>query len=156
MLNINKHYASTQAQTRTTKPLNFLNLAVSILIFGTLGFNLKAIAQPKNITSKEINNYAQAVLGMESPRQRAFEEIKKIVGNKDVPRIMCTDSKSFNPLPKKAQDIAVNYCKTSKKIVEDAGLTVEKFNSITLDLQNNNDLKAQVYKELLRLQKIPK
>lgn len=152
MLRTENYYPSTWLEKVITKP-NFLKLVMSIIIFATLDFHLKAAAQSTNITSKEINNYAQAVLAMEPSRQKAFEEIKTIIGSKDVPPVICTDPKSFNPLPKKAKKIAAEYCDKSKKIVEETGLTVEKFNSITLDLKTNNDLKALVYKELLRLQK---
>lgn len=153
MLHINNLYSPTQLQQKITKPLNFIHFALAILIFSTLSCNLKAIAQPVSINKKEINNYAQAVLAMEPARQQAFEKIKKIIGSKDVPQIICHDPKSFNPLPKNAKEIAVNYCKQSKEIVEKSGLTVEKFNTITVEIQTNNKLKDQLYDALLLLQK---
>jgi hypothetical protein len=103
----------------------------------------------------QINSYAQAVLSMEPARQNAFEEIKKLIGNGEIPKIVCNDSNSINGLPRKAQDIAVNYCTHSQKIVQDNGLSIDQFNKITIELQNNDILKQQVYNTLLRLQKSP-
>ncbi|MBD2138858.1 DUF4168 domain-containing protein [Anabaena sp. FACHB-1237] len=155
MLHTDNGYASNWLQKVITKP-NLLKLVMGIIIFATLDFHLKAAAQSTNITSKEINSYAQAVLAMEPSRQKAFEEIKTIIGSKDVPPVICTDPKSFYPLPNKAKKIAAEYCDKSKKIVEGTGLTVDKFNSITLDIKTNSELKSLVYKELLRLQKTSK
>ena len=81
------------------------------------------------------------------------EEIKKLIGSKDVPQVICNDPTSINALPGKAKDIAGNYCNHSQKIVEDSGLTVERFNKITVEIQNNNNLKKQLYNTLLYLQK---
>ena len=105
--------------------------------------------------NNQIDSYAQAVLAMEPARQNAFEEIKKLIGNGEIPKIVCNDSKSINGLPRKAQDIAVNYCNRSQKIVQDNGLSIDQFNKITIELQNNDILKQQVYNTLLRLQKSP-
>ncbi|MEH2326676.1 MAG: DUF4168 domain-containing protein [Nostoc sp.] len=107
------------------------------------------------VNNTQIDSYAQAVLAMEPARQNAFEEIKKLIGNGEIPKIVCNDSNSINGLPRKAQDIAVNYCNRSQKIVQDNGLSIDQFNKITIELQNNNILKRQVYNSLLRLQKSP-
>jgi hypothetical protein len=105
--------------------------------------------------NSQINSYAQAVLAMEPARQNAFEEIKKLIGNGEIPKIVCNDSNSINGLPRKAQDIAVKYCNRSQEIVKNNGLSIDEFNKITIELQNNDILKQQVYNTLLRLQKSP-
>jgi hypothetical protein len=61
----------------------------------------------------------------------------------------------MNGLPPKVQNIAVTYCEDSKKIVEKNGLSIDRFNKITVELQNNNNLKREVYNTLIRLQKTP-
>ncbi|MDZ8084823.1 MAG: DUF4168 domain-containing protein [Nostoc sp. DedQUE12b] len=127
------------------------------VIFNAFSLSSKADAQTPSpiVNNTEINSYAQAVLAMEPARQNAFEEIKKLIGNGEIPNIVCNDSNSINGLPKKAQDIAVNYCTHAQKIVEDNGLKFEQFNKITIELQNNTILKSQVYNTLLRLQQPP-
>ncbi|MBN3895013.1 MAG: DUF4168 domain-containing protein [Nostoc sp.] len=132
-------------------------IATAGVIFNAFSLSSKAYAQtpPPIVNNTEIDSYAQAVLAMEPARQNAFEEIKKLIGNGEIPKIVCNDSNSINGLPKKAQDIAVNYCTHAQKIVEDNGLRFDQFNKITIELQNNNMLKRQVYNTLLRLQQTP-
>ncbi|MBH8575285.1 DUF4168 domain-containing protein [Nostocaceae cyanobacterium CENA369] len=138
--------------TMLSRTLFFGALTTSSLIVGTLTFHSKADAQSPPINNTEITSYAQAVLAMEPSRQQAFEEIKQLVGNQEVPKIVCNDPNSMNNLPRKARDIAVNYCNRSQKIVEDNGLSIDRFNGITVEIQNNNNLKRQVYNTLIRLQ----
>ncbi|WP_414548458.1 DUF4168 domain-containing protein [Anabaena sp. CCY 0017] len=131
-------------------------LATASLVTGSMTFSLRADAQtPAVNNTDDITNYAQAVLAMETPRQQAFDEIKKLIGGGEIPKIICNDPKSMNSLPRQAQDIAVTYCNRSQKIVEDSGLSIDRFNKITLELQSNNNLKRQVYNTLIRLQKKP-
>jgi len=49
--------------------------------------------------------------------------------------------------------IAVEYCNKSKKIVESNGLTIDKFNAITMTVQSDPNLEKRVQAELLELQK---
>ncbi|MCC5641124.1 DUF4168 domain-containing protein [Nostoc sp. CHAB 5844] len=136
-------------------PRNFFFgvLATASLFASTLTFTVKADAQTPAVNNNEIVSYAQAVLAMEPSRQQAFSEIKKLIGGGEIPQIVCNDPKSINSLPRKARDIAVNYCNRSQKIVEENGLTIERFNKITMEIQNDNNLKRQIYNTLIRLQK---
>ncbi|WP_413173924.1 DUF4168 domain-containing protein [Anabaena azotica] len=135
--------------------LAFATLTTASLIF-TTSLSFKADAQAVTVNNTEVTNYAQSVLAMEPKRQQAFEEIKKQIGGKEIPKIVCNDPNSMSSLPNKAKDIAIEYCNHSQKIVEDHGLSIERFNQITLEIQNNNDLKKQVYNTLLRIQNAPK
>lgn len=134
----------------------FVGVTTTCLISNGVVLSSKADAQsPPPVNPNELTSYARALLGMEPQRQQAFEEIKKIIGDKEVPKIVCNDTNSLNGLPSKARDIAVNYCKRSQKIVEDNDLTIDRFNKITIDIQNNENLKRQLYNRLLLLQKNP-
>lgn len=104
-------------------------------------------------TPTEIRNFAKAVLEMEPERRQAFAEIKKMIGGREIPQIVCNDSNSLSTLPNKVRDIAVNYCNRSQQIVEKNGLTIDNFNRITKDSQNNADLKQKIYNTLLDEQK---
>jgi hypothetical protein len=130
-----------------------LVIATVGLISSNFGWSEQAHAQTLTINNTEVTNYAKAVLAMEKPRQQAFDQIKKEIGNGEIPKIVCNDPKSINNLPDKARDIAIKYCNHSQKIVEDNGFTIDRFNKITIELQNNDNLKQQVYNMLLRLQK---
>ncbi|MEA5579342.1 DUF4168 domain-containing protein [Anabaena sp. UHCC 0451] len=130
----------------------FATLTTASLIFATFGLNAKADAQTLTVNNIEVTNYAQSVLAMEPKRQQAFEEIKKLIGREEIPKIVCNDPSSMNSLPNQAKDIAVNYCNDSQKIVAAHSLTIERFNQITVEIQNNTALKNQIYNTLLRLQ----
>ena len=133
-------------------------IATVSVISNAFSLSLKADGQTPTpiVNNTEINSYAQAVLAMEPARQNAFEEIKKLIGNGEIPKIVCNDPNSVKDLPTKAQDIAKNFCTLSEKIVKDNGLSNDQFNKITMELQNNNILlKQQVSNTLLCLQKAP-
>ena len=138
-------------QRMLEKSFLFGALAVVGLASSAFAFSSQVDAQ----SPTEITNYAKSVLAMEPDRRQAFEEIKKLIGGREIPQIVCSNSNSLNGLPNKARDIAVNYCNRSQKIVEQNGLTIDNFNKITRDLQSNDKLKTDVYNTLLRLQKSP-
>ncbi len=115
-----------------------------------LVFSSAAYAQVVNDT--EVTNYAQAVLAMEPVRQTAFNEIKKMIGSGDIPAIVCHKPESLDVLPGNAQNIAVDYCNESKNIVESNGLRIARFNAITVNLQNDPNLKKRIHNELIRIQ----
>ncbi|MBD2502015.1 DUF4168 domain-containing protein [Anabaena azotica] len=141
----------TSMQKLLAKTLLFgISTSASLLV--STG-SLKANAQNQSFNSTEITSYAQAVLAMEPARQEAFGQIKKIIGGGDVPQIVCSEPSSMNSLPSKARNIAVNYCNHSQRIVGDYGLTIDKFNRMTTEIQNNSNLKQQVYNTLIRIQK---
>lgn len=151
-MNIIPHtFFRTSMQKILAKTLLFgISTSASLLV--SVG-SLKANAQNQSFNSTEITSYAQAVLAMEPARQEAFGQIKKIVGDREVPQIVCSEPSSINNLPSKARDIAVNYCNHSQKIVGDYGLTIDKFNRMTAEIQTNSNLKQQVYNTLIRLQR---
>lgn len=123
------------------------------VVTSTVVFSNRVNAQTPAVNSTEINSYAQAVLAMEPARQKAFEEIKKLTGGREVPKIVCNDPNSINNLRSQAKDIAINYCNHSQKVVESHGLSPDRFNAITLMLQGNDDVKRQIYNRLIELQK---
>jgi hypothetical protein len=126
-------------------------ITTTTLVLSTL--SLKAHAQNLSVNQNEITSYAQALLAMEPARQQAFGEIKRIVGNGNIPQIVCNEPNSMNSLPNRARNVAVNYCKQSQEIVENHGLSIGRFNRITMEIPNNSNLKQQIYDTLVRLQK---
>jgi Domain of unknown function (DUF4168) len=108
-------------------------------------------AQAQEISVQEITNYARAVLAIEPRRLEASNEIKGIAGG-SVPRVVCNETKEINRLSGNVRGIVVNYCDQAKKTIESNGLTVARFNQITLLQQANPAVKRQIQTELLRLQ----
>jgi hypothetical protein len=115
-----------------------------------LVFSSAAYAQA--VSDTEVTNYAQAVLAMEPVRQTAFNEIKKMIESGDIPAIVCHKPESLDVLPGNARSIAVDYCNRSKNIVESNGLRIARFNAITVNLQNDPNLKKRIHNELIRIQ----
>ena len=152
MIEIHSLHLTNRLYQILSQPLILASITTASLISGTFGFNSQAIAQTFNVNDTELTNYVKAVLEMEPVRQQAFEEIKKIIGSKDIPQVICNDPTSVNALPGKAKDIAVNYCNQSQQIVKKF-IPVERFNKITLEKQKNTTLQEQLYKASLNLQK---
>jgi len=113
-----------------------------------IAFDSAAVAQSAG--NAEITNYAKAVLAMEPLRQSAYNEIKKLVNQ--VPNIICSQPSSFSSLPGNARKIAADYCQESKAIVEANNLTIEQFNRITRNQQQDTQLRERIQAELIRLQ----
>jgi hypothetical protein len=110
-------------------------------------FNSSAYTQ--DLTDAQIRSYARSVLSIENKRQQAFQAISRILG-RTPPPIACDRRDSFKDLPADAQRIAVDYCNTSKKIVENSGLTPAQFNAITTRLRTDEKLKKRIQEEILR------
>lgn len=153
MIEIHRLHSTNRLHQILFQPLILTTITTASLISGTFVFSYQVVAQTLNVNNLEVDRYAKAVLAVEPMRQQAFEKIKKLIISKEVPQVICNDPKTVNALPDKAKDIAVNYCNQSQKIVEDSGLSVERFNQITLEKEKNNVLKRQIYKALLNLQK---
>lgn len=106
-----------------------------------------------SVTAVEIENYAKAVLAIEQSRQVASREIQQLTNSETVPDVNCTDAESIAALPSNIQGIAVNYCKQSKKYIDETqGLTMSQFNAITMSTRSNEELRQQIQTELIRLQ----
>ena len=110
-----------------------------------------AAAQAQDMSNEEITSYARSVLAIEPRRDRAYNEIKGLVGG-SVPRVVCNETKEINRLSGNVRGIAVNYCQEAKRIIETNGLTVSRFNQLTLLQQANPAVKQRIQAELLRLQ----
>lgn len=152
--------------THTSKKTNVARMLYKSFLIGTLatvGFaassivsSVKADAQtPKTVNDSEIVKYSKALLMIEQNRVQAFDEIKKRSGGK-VPTIFCNRPKTISVLSsREARDIARNYCERSQAIVKGSGLSVQRFNGITLQLRSDDSLKKQIHNTLIRLQKKP-
>ena len=114
------------------------------LVFG-------AAAQAQDISNEEITSYARSVLAIEPKRLGASQEIKGIAGG-SVPQVVCNETQQINRLSGNVRGIVVNYCQQAKKIIETNGLTVSRFNKLTLLQQANPEVKQRIQAELLRLQ----
>lgn len=113
--------------------------------------SMRAIAQAQQFTQQQLESYAQAILKIEPLRQRTFQEIQRILDSQEVPSIACNRRTSYEDLPSPARSAIINYCNRSKEIVQEQGLTVSEFNSITAEINSDSDIKEQVQEAMLEL-----
>ncbi|MEA5464480.1 DUF4168 domain-containing protein [Leptothoe sp. PORK10 BA2] len=131
------------------------------LVLSTLGWlplsTLWQRGYAQNFTAEEITNYAAAVLAIENIRGRAYAEISDLMTSKqlDVTRydLRCLTAHSLE-LPRAVRSpvsyLLINYCNDAQKIVEDTGLTVQRFNSITVTHRQDEALKEQIQLEIAK------
>ncbi|PMB01569.1 hypothetical protein CI594_09160, partial [Fischerella thermalis CCMEE 5196] len=112
------------------RSLTIASFVSSVLV---LGSTANVNAQSPQLNNTDIVNYSRALLRIEPERQQAFDKIKKIIGgDREIPKIVCSEPNSFKSLPSEARDVAVNYCNRSQQIVQSNGLSIDQFNNITL------------------------
>ena len=114
-----------------------------------LTFNGTAYAE--DFTAQEVTKYARAVLEIETHRQQAYQDIQQIIGTQPSD-IVCNEPNSFTSLPADAKQVARTFCRTSKKIVENSGLTVSQFNTITSSVQSDKSLERRIQDAMLQIQ----
>lgn len=130
-----------------------------------LGSNL-GFGSPKNIiqglrpqfayaqvaTEEEIQIYASAIVGMEDARLATYAEISDIFTeaglNVSDYRFACPDAESLADIPSQVRSQVkaplIGYCNSARALVENSGLTAERFNTITQALQTDEDLANQI------------
>ncbi len=108
-------------------------------------------AYSQDLSETDITKYAKAVLIIEAQRQQAYSTIQSLLG-KNPPEIICNKPESLRSLIPEAQKVAVNYCVTSKKVVENSGLTIAEFNAITLKVKTDQSLEKRIQQAMLKLQ----
>lgn len=110
-------------------------------------------AQAIDINPQELLNYTKALLAIEPLRQSTYNDIKRILGSRPIPNIVCSQPSSFSNLPNNARQIAINYCHRSREIARRFGFSTERFNQITAVVQSNAALRQRVQDAMLQLQR---
>ncbi|MBT9312190.1 DUF4168 domain-containing protein [Leptothoe kymatousa] len=114
----------------------------------------------QNFTDEEIGSYAMAVLAIEEIRIQAYEDVSDLmtIAKEDVTRhdLRCFNADGLNlkTLPRTVRSqvrrLVINYCNDAKQIVENSGLTTEKFNVITKNHRDDQALAEQIQSEIAR------
>ena len=117
----------------------------------------KSYAQ--TFTTQEISNYAAAIVAMEDIRREAYADISDLmtIANEDVTRydLRCLSADALKKLPRSIRSqvrrFLIDYCNDAQTIVLDAGLTVQLFNSMTVNHRQDAELAEQIQLEIARL-----
>lgn len=134
-----------------------LGLVVSTLAWFPLS-TLWQKSYAQNFTEQEISNYAAAVLSIEKVRIKAHAEISDFMSAKGLTstsydlRCLTTDTLDLPRVVRApVRILLINFCNEAKTIVEDNGLTAQKFNAITVNHRNSETLNEQIQLEIARL-----
>ncbi|WP_448572702.1 DUF4168 domain-containing protein [Trichothermofontia sp.] len=108
----------------------------------------QAAAQAQSYSDADVVNYARAFLAIEPVRQQAIREI-----GSSATGIVCSDSNSFDSLPREHRSVAINYCNRSSEIVatffgsDPAGR--QRFNDIYRRTRGNPPADPALYQRVL-------
>ncbi|MEM1239471.1 MAG: DUF4168 domain-containing protein [Cyanobacteria bacterium P01_H01_bin.26] len=113
------------------------------------------IGYAQTFTDEEIGNYAAAVLAMEDMRVQTYSEISDLMTSEqlDVTRydLRCLSANTLE-LPRAVRSqvrrLLITYCNDAQQIVEDTGLTVQMFNTITVTHRQDDTLTEQIQLEI--------
>lgn len=117
------------------------------------------VSYAQTFTTEEIANYATAVLAMEDIRRTAYIDISQLmdIAKEDVTRydLRCLSADGLKTLPRTVRSqvrrVLINYCNDAQEIVLDNGLTVDVFNSMTVNHKKDEELANQIKSEIVRL-----
>jgi hypothetical protein len=119
-----------------------------------------AQAQDSNISSEDITSYAASVLEMDPYRTQAYNQIKNLLSGIDhdmsAVDMSCAGTANLNQLPRNIRSdvraIVVDYCERANDIVEQNGLSVTQFNTITARYPQDPGLAEQIRTALIQIQ----
>jgi hypothetical protein len=118
------------------------------LLFLLTGLNLPVWAQ--TIPSDErIQRYALIVLELEPIRQAHLEEARRLLGTVNTSGNLCGERN----LPTPVQNVCSRYQERSQRLVEQRGLTIQEFNTITTQAQQDPNLSKRIQDAMLRQRK---
>jgi hypothetical protein len=117
-----------------------------------------ALAQTA-ISEPEIDQYANAILQMDPARSEAYTTISNLLlgANIDLNQVTlgCANS-DLSAVPRALrqdiEEIRVGYCNQARDLVDQNGLTAQRFNEITAAQRENAALGDLVRQALIRLQ----
>lgn len=101
------------------------------------------------VTEERIQRYAQIVLELEPIRQAHLEEARRLLGTVNTSGNLCGERN----LPAPVQAVCTRYFERSQRLVEQRGLTVQEFNTITTQAQQDPNLSKRIQEAMLRQRK---
>jgi len=107
----------------------------------------------KAIGDQEIKNYSKAVVAIEQLRKTTNQDMAKVSEGKPFEKVACTQPETISSLSTKMQAVALSFCGKVRDISEANGLTIPRFNAITVNAKTNPDLQKKINDQLLALLK---
>ncbi|WP_448380548.1 DUF4168 domain-containing protein [Gloeomargarita sp.] len=120
-----------------------------LLLFSLLTcFSLAVWAQTP-FSEDRIQRYALIVLELEPIRQAHLEEARRLLGTINTSGNLCAERN----LPVAVQNVCQRYFEKSQRLVEQRGLTIQEFNAITTQAQQDPQLSKRIQEAMLRQRK---
>jgi hypothetical protein len=134
-----------------------LGLAPEILIQSTesnsvVTVSLVSRAYGQQFTPAETENYAKAGYEVELLRREVYQEIKNLI-KEPPPNILCDQQSTIDQLKPEIKNIANRYCTQSRQIVQNHGLSINRFNELKSYYDRQDEFYQQVQGVLLKLQR---
>ena len=114
-----------------------------------ISFANRVLAQ--QFTPEETANYARAGFEVEMLRRQAYQEIKNII-NEPPGDIVCDREETLASLDPRVKEITQNFCNQTLEIVQRNNLSVERYNQLKNDYEQQGEFYQQVQNKLLELQ----
>jgi Domain of unknown function (DUF4168) len=121
-------------------------------------------AYAQTVTNEEVRSYAEAVLVMEEPRLQAYSEISDSITSAspdyDVTQytLSCPNANTLKDVPRrvraKARRTLIKYCNQARALVEEKGLTVNRFNAITAAHRQDAELLKRIQVEVGKIRSL--
>ncbi|WAS04788.1 DUF4168 domain-containing protein [Gloeomargaritales cyanobacterium VI4D9] len=124
--------------TRLTLPLLFCLLCLNRPVWGQTP-----------LSDDRIQRYALIVLELEPIRQAHLEEARRLLGTINTSGNLCGERN----LPAPVQTVCNRYFEKSQRLVEQRGLTIQEFNLITTQAQQDPTLSKRIQDAMLRQRK---
>lgn len=104
---------------------------------------IESQAMAQNVSDEDLKKYAQAAIAIENLRKTTYSNIEGVIG-KSSGQMSCNQRQSFSQLPDNARKMAIEYCDQSEVIVQNNGLTINRFNQITQQVKQDPSLKQRL------------
>lgn len=160
MMNRSRHLVSANPQRVLLRAFLIGALSTVGVLFSLVpnfhpltGLSAGGVAHAQSVTDAEVENYARSVLAIERLRQEAFSQMRNVLGNREVPSIVCSQPNSLDNQRREIREIAVSYCTDSAQVVQQNSLSISRFNAITNAQQNDPQLAERIRQVLIRLQR---
>ncbi|MCS6782850.1 MAG: DUF4168 domain-containing protein [Gloeomargarita sp. SKYBB_i_bin120] len=123
------------------------SLTLTLLLAG-LSLSRPVVAQ-STWSDERIQRYAQIVLELEPIRQAHLEEARRLLGTINTSGNLCAERN----LPAPVRNVCDRFFEKSQRLVEQRGLTVQEFNAITMQAQQDPNLSKRIQDAMLRQRK---
>jgi|GEM_PF-2239649 hypothetical protein len=132
---------------------------VSLLLLSGCGGNASnenaPVADGENSPQTSLNNYTAAIWQIERQRQATYRVLAENVPDSEqaaLAEVRCNQSDTIRGFSRTLRQEIVNYCDRVAEMIQAENLTVEEFNQIRAQFNEDPIIKNQVMEQLAQIQ----